>query len=969
MTSRPYSTHIPVRKARWLNPLVLGAALLLFGGTANAQCLNTAAFGTITANNVLNVPQNISTCSFQSEYSTVNGTIAGDGYTFNILTGGYITVRSGTPSGPVVAHGVAPLAGVVSPGGTLYPHWNVDAACGLATNCVTTTITNNGPAVACTGTPNAGTISGPALTCTGTGVSLSTVGGTLASGLSYQWNSSATPGGPYSNAGSGLTFNTGPLANTTYYVCDVTCTNSGQTATTPEFTVTTIGVGPGGTFTIDNTLPNGQTNFDSFTNAINWLNSFGQCGAFTTPVVFNVAAGQVFNETPPAIIATGSVANPITFQRAGVGANPVLIAAGTAATNEAGLAINGGDFFTFDGIDVQAGNNLLEFGYVLRNASTTNGASNNTIRNCSITMDRTLTSSIALLHTTSTTGGGFTPTSAAGQNDNCLYENISISNSANGIYLFSASTVYVGVNNQVVGCTVGAPFLGLPTPDIGNPTLFVTTTGINMNNQTDCVVRDNIVQNLGSFGGTNRGIWIQNGRGNCYVYNNRIRGIRNTSPSSTGIQRGIESNCATTGTHTLFVYNNHVSGISAARVGTASATRVLSGIFLGSGSVGATYNVDFNSVSIDGSASPSVSSACLEFGGNTSTHNVRNNSLANFTGPQTGAAIHLVVRATSATIIGNTASVINYNNLYVADPTNGFIAQGSTTNWATIAAYDGAVTTPASNDANSVSVDPQYTDPAGNPTANATALNGAADITGIAWVTTDINNALRTVPHDIGANNIDGCSGTTNPGNTLASAASICPSTTVFFSLQNGTPGFGVTYLWEESVDGITFVPATGTNTNSTYSALWNAPLYIRCQVTCSGFSTETSTPVQVLVNSFLDCYCTSNATSTADEEIFNVTFNTLNNTSACGDLAPGAGSISNQYGNYKGLPATDVQQFVSYPLSLTLGSCGGDFNRKASVFIDWNRNGLLTDPGEEVATGDLSEQRTQSPDLQREHS
>ena len=48
--------------------------------------------------------------------------------------------------------------------------------------------------------------------------------------------------------------------------------------------------------------------------------------------------------------------------------------------------------------------------------------------------------------------------------------------------------------------------------------------------------------------------------------------------------------------------------------------------------------------------------------------------------------------------------------------------------------------------------------------------------------------------------------------------------------------------------------------------------------------------------------YCTAAATSSADDEIFNVTFGTLNNTSICGALA-GPGSIAYMYSNYTSSP------------------------------------------------------------------
>lgn len=88
------------------------------------------------------------------------------------------------------------------------------------------------------------------------------------------------------------------------------------------------------------------------------------------------------------------------------------------------------------------------------------------------------------------------------------------------------------------------------------------------------------------------------------------------------------------------------------------------------------------------------------------TLNLRNNNFANWTGTQTGTPFHAVITTfTTASTIASSTSEINYNNLYVANPANGFVARVNTTNHATIAAYDGGVTSPASNDANSISVD------------------------------------------------------------------------------------------------------------------------------------------------------------------------------------------------------------------------------------------------------------------------
>lgn len=86
--------------------------------------------------------------------------------------------------------------------------------------------------------------------------------------------------------------------------------------------------------------------------------------------------------------------------------------------------------------------------------------------------------------------------------------------------------------------------------------------------------------------------------------------------------------------------------------------------------------------------------------------------------------------------------------------------------------------------------------------------------------------------------------------------------------------------------------------------------------------------------------YCASGPASSADSRINNVTIANINNT-------PAAGCTT--YSNYTNLTA-QLEQGKTYPLSLTLGTCGANFNKIAKVFIDWDGNGVF-DSNELVAT------------------
>jgi len=91
------------------------------------------------------------------------------------------------------------------------------------------------------------------------------------------------------------------------------------------------------------------------------------------------------------------------------------------------------------------------------------------------------------------------------------------------------------------------------------------------------------------------------------------------------------------------------------------------------------------------------------------------------------------------------------------------------------------------------------------------------------------------------------CSGTPAPGNTISSNATPCFGNVINLSLQNNTPGSGVTYQWYNTGGAISGA------TSSTYSPIANEATSYYCAVTCSG-STTNSTPVAIspsIINTF----------------------------------------------------------------------------------------------------------------------
>ncbi|MFM8962436.1 MAG: GEVED domain-containing protein [Sphingomonadales bacterium] len=145
-----------------------------------------------------------------------------------------------------------------------------------------------------------------------------------------------------------------------------------------------------------------------------------------------------------------------------------------------------------------------------------------------------------------------------------------------------------------------------------------------------------------------------------------------------------------------------------------------------------------------------------------------------------------------------------------------------------------------------------------------------------------------------------GCSGTPNAGAAVSGTNPVCPSVPFNLTLNGATNASGMTYQWQSAAS------ATGPWTNITgatgpvYQATQLVNTWYQCIITCTASGqSATSAPLQVTTNSFVNCYCTSGATSAADEEILNVTLSTLNNSSICGVVAPGPGSVVSSYSNF----------------------------------------------------------------------
>ena len=558
--------------------------------------------------------------------------------------------------------------------------------------------------------------------------------------------------------------------------------------------------------------------YATFTTAINALNTYG---VGTGGVTFNVDANLVSIENCPIITATGTLANPIVFQKSGSGANPIIKPTGTAGTSDAGIAINGGDYITFDGIDITENTgSAVEYGYYITNASTTNGAQNNTIKNTTITLNRANTSSIGIYQNAVST-----PSATGNANSTNKYYNLTIKNVYSGILLngnvsFPDQSCEIGTTACATRNVIGDP---ATSNDIGNGA--TTTFGIKALNQAICKIYNNDVTNVTTTGAgiVADGIWLEFGTpsnatvnlGTSEIYLNKISGISCTSTGTTTgqIARGIRINQNANVGSIARVYNNFIWNLQSATTNTTLTTRKVIGMSFqpaGSGSGSGIY-AEFNSVSINATTLGN-SNTCLEIGSTSGpVLKIRNNILSNTTAAQSGSAKHYCWITTSATSFGPAGSVSNYNDLYVAN-TNGFVGLGATTDYASLANWQAITALP---DANSKSVDPVFTSST-DLHASAATIASAADpsyATNTAWATLDIDCATRPTATDIGADQftLPSCATATSPttGSTgVAQTASlswgtvsIASSYDVYFgtdnpptNIANGTNQSGTTY-------------------------------------------------------------------------------------------------------------------------------------------------------------------------------
>ncbi len=452
------------------------------------------------------------------------------------------------------------------------------------------------------------------------------------------------------------------------------------------------------------------------------INSLNANGVGSGGVTFNISAGytETFASTSAGLItATGTALNPIIFKKAGSGNNPIITAPTGIGSNDYILKLSSCDYITWDGIDLKENSSnttdgkKMEYGIRITNSSATDGAQNNTIKNCSIILEKTNNNNVVGIYQLCETN----PTNNTYENSYNIFSNIYIENVKSGIILggLSADGYFQGC--QIKNCTIG-----LEAAD------NIRECGIKISYGGNLTISDNIIRNISSIANA-YGIYIDSSPIISFTYtnnifNNKIYNIKSAvNNSSFGIFLSNNSNAGTT----INVYNNMISNISCANT-TVTPTILLRGIYLFSGSCN--YYIYHNTIVINSNEFPSSIPLHLVVG----NFYIKNNLIVN-TSSYGATSKRFCIYLTGGTIQSS-----DYNDFYInTSGTNNFVGFYSTAK-TTLADWKSSA---ANLDINSVSTTVTFVNNTDLHLSDASIGNELLAGTPITNFMTDIDGELR----------------------------------------------------------------------------------------------------------------------------------------------------------------------------------------------------------------------------------
>lgn len=393
--------------------------------------------------------------------------------------------------------------------------------------------------------------------------------------------------------------------------------------------------------------------------------SLTNTGGFFQYVNNNVIAGDVVVLITSNLNETGTVALNQTSEIGGsnfkISIQPSAPSIRTISGNYAGglIRLNGADRVTFDGRfnNTGTGNYLsivnsatsgVTAGIQLSSLGNGQGATNNTIRNCTFSLPRTGPTSIAI-------AVGGTVGNTGSDNDTLTIMNNTIRSGAYGIYVGGNvapnTTDEVVINNNIIGgdtlATSGALLANITgltcTNNSISNVISTAPTALTINAVRNASFANNSIWNVQGSAGNPVGLSLVSTDSNIVVNNNMIRNVFYTGTGGYG-GKGVDIN-TTLANSNIVLANNVISNISGD--GWTLGTDIIAGIRIVGTSAG--ISLRHNTVNLSGLISRSGAtadvSAALVIASTTVSNiqllnNIFRNSLFNTAGTQTSYAIY-----------------------------------------------------------------------------------------------------------------------------------------------------------------------------------------------------------------------------------------------------------------------------------------------------------------------------------------
>lgn len=178
-------------------------------------------------------------------------------------------------------------------------------------------------------------------------------------------------------------------------------------------------------------------------------------------------------------------------------------------------------------------------------------------------------------------------------------------------------------------------------------------------------------------------------------------------------------------------------------------------------------------------------------------------------------------------------------------------------------------------------------------------------------------------------------------GMAATSTSSVCGNAPFTLSLLGSTSNSNVSYQWQYSSNNFSWIPFASAGNSSIVTTSQNSSSYYRCEVTCSGISSY-STSIYVSFTPLSQCYCNSNATNAAFSDIGNVSIGSLSN----GFALPVLNNTlaTNSYTNFTAIPPPTLYRGTQYSISVSqILSSSLFYTAYAIVYIDFNQDGTFS--------------------------